>query len=37
MDWKERDETVFGCKWHDYLCRKSERTDKTAHGTYKWL
>lgn len=38
MDWKGRNETLFGCKWHDYLCkRKSERTDKTAHGTYKGL
>ena len=35
MVWKGRNET--GCKWHDHLGRKSERTDKTAHGTYKWL
>ena len=35
MDWKGRNKTIFGCRWHHHLCRKSERTDKISHGTSK--
>ena len=37
QDWEGSNKMFFVYRWHDYLCRESQRTDKKIPGTNKQL